>query len=162
MYFISLGNEWVLYNSCKPEQSLWLALEKVVKWRQGRGSRKGGDDTCFSSPWHLACVWSRFECLGKYHTHIRTHCLVPSAGRMASYGSQGVPTFLYMSPFASNKLVWPVWFSVCKRWGRPGTVISHDPLENKCQSWTPIRASPRSFQGIHLSRTGKPRLTGCI
>lgn len=55
VYCISLGNEWILYKSCKPEQSVWLALEKAVKWRQGRGSRKeelGKEEMIFASLLH--------------------------------------------------------------------------------------------------------------
>lgn len=36
----------------------------------------------------------------------------------------------------------------------------YDPLENKCQSWTSIRVSPRSFQGIHLPGTEKTEAEG--
>lgn len=55
--------------------------------------------------------------------------------------------------------VWLVWSSGYKSWVWRHCLL-YGPLENKHQSHTPARVTPRSSQGTHRSRAGKPGIEG--
>lgn len=134
--------------------------EELWKWRKGNQERKGW----YSLLCSIAAGILEEHLLGTGRATLALEGSLASSilpgDRMASYLSLRVPAILYVTSFASNTLC-----SWCDPRGtRVESVWRHcllyDPLESKRQSHTPVRVTPRSSQGIHRSRAGKPGIEG--